>query len=188
MKKLSALFLICFGFSTLCFGQEKIPLNTKPLRVPVQESEGLIVVEDLGGKPALPYYETINADPQTSAIKDMAPIQRSITEADMLPVVSNKLSPGKVEGKPINASGLVVPIFLVGADELSSAWLKQRASKLKELGAVGMAVNVPDMSALQAIRAIAPDLTIIPASGDDFNAHLGVTTYPVLITRTAMDQ
>lgn len=165
------------GFST---AQE-----TKPLKIP---SESLIVVEDLGGKSALPYFEAINADPQGSDIKDIKPIQRPITEADMLPVKSEKLSPGKVEGRPINAAGLVTPIFLIGADDLSFAWLKQRKDRLKELGAVGLAVNVPDMQALQALRNAAPDLTITPAAGDDFHAHLGVTHYPVLITRTAIDQ
>lgn len=181
--------LVFVAFSCTCFAQEKLPLQRKPLQIEAGASSGpLIVVEDLGGKSALLYYEFINADPQSSAIKEIKPITRAITEADMLPVKSEKITPGKVESRPTNAAGLVMPIFLVGADDLSFAWLKQRADKLKEIGAVGLAVNVPDKKALDALRGAAPGLTITPASGDDFHEHLGITHYPVLITSTAIQQ
>ncbi|WP_313054336.1 integrating conjugative element protein [Pseudomonas lopnurensis] len=151
----------------------------------------LIVVEDRGGASALPYYEALKLQPraglQSPSIEVPRPPAKPFSETDMLPVRSIRLSPGDVSRRTIEAPGLT-PLFLVGDDERSRAWLRQRASRLQALGAMGLAVNVESAQALTALRALVPDLLLSPASGDDLAERLTLHHYPALITATSIEQ
>ena len=105
----------------------------------------------------------------------------------MLPVRSTLLTPGTVERRVIEAPGLR-PLFLVGDDERSRAWLRQRVEVLRELGAVGLVVNAESQVALDALRRLAPELILSPVSADDLAQRLGIRHYPVLITATGIEQ
>ncbi|BFO03609.1 TPA: integrating conjugative element protein [Pseudomonas putida] len=105
----------------------------------------------------------------------------------VLPVHSARLTPGEVPRRALDLPGMV-PLFLVGADAASLAWLTQHAPALKRLGANGLAVEVVDAAALQRIQAVAPGLAIWPVSGDDIAERLELEHYPVLITPTGMVQ
>lgn len=124
---------------------------------------------------------TVQAEPL------VPPPAAPVTEAAMLPVLSERLSPGPVAARSLNIPGLL-PFFLVGDDPLSLAWLGQRLKALRDLGAVGLAVQVADAEALRRIRAAAPSLNIQPVSGDDLALRLRLQHYPVLITATAVEQ
>ncbi|MEO3691365.1 integrating conjugative element protein [Roseateles paludis] len=152
-------------------------------------SAPLIVVEDRGGASALPYYQPLNPQPDDTARPAPLPRPRvgNSAEAAMLPVRSANLSPGDVPRRVIRAPGLT-PLFLVGDDARSRAWLRQRHAALRELGAVGLVVNVESMAALVELRHLAPGLTLAPASGDDLAQRLGLRHYPVLITSTGVEQ
>ncbi len=127
-------------------------------------------------------------DPSTGArLADVANLGPADAEAAMLPVRSTQLSPGKVQRRVIPAPGLTA-LFLVGDDERSRAWLRQRQAALRELQAVGLVVNVESMAALTALRRLTPGLTLSPASGDDLAQRLGLRHYPVLITPTGVEQ
>ena len=108
-------------------------------------------------------------------------------EAAMLSVSSARMSPGQVSSRPLNLPGLP-PFFLLGDDPLSRAWLAERASELRAMGAVGLVVEVADAAALVRIRALVPGLTLLPVHGDDIAARLQLQHYPVLITATALRQ
>lgn len=152
-------------------------------------SAPLIVVEDRGGDSALPYYRPLNPQPDDTARPAPLPRPRvgNSAEAAMLPVRSANLSPGDVPHRVIRAPGLTA-LFLIGDDERSRAWLRQRHAALRELGAVGLVVNVESMAALTALRRLAPGLALAPASGDDLAQRLGLRHYPVLITSTGVEQ
>ncbi len=154
-------------------------------------SAPLIIVEDRGGTSALPYYQSLNPQPDQSAPPTSMPAPRvgnaADVEAAMLPVRSTQLSPGEVQRRVIRAPGLTA-LFLIGDDERSRAWLRQRQAALRELQAVGLVVNVESMAALTALRRLAPGLTLSPASGDDLAQRLGLRHYPVLITATGVEQ
>ena len=155
-------------------------------------SPPLIVVEDKGGTSALPYYRALNpqyAQPGQPATPQTKPRIGGPAEAEaaMLPVRSMRLTPGDEPRRVIRAPGLT-PLFLVGDDARSRAWLRQRHAALRELGAVGLVVNVESMAALTALRRLAPGLTLSPASGDDLAQRLGLRHYPVLITSTGVEQ
>ncbi len=127
--------------------------------------------------------------PPAMATEPAAPVERPDprTLNWVLPVHSARLTPGEVPRRVLDLPGLV-PLFLVGADATSLAWLAQHASTLKRLGANGLAVEVADAAALQRIQAVAPGLTIWPVSGDDIAERLELEHYPVLVTTTGLEQ
>lgn len=152
----------------------------------------LIVVEDRGGTPALPYYDALQLPRSTvteaTLPADVAPARNHrFGEADVLPVRSAQLTPGIVEPRSIEAQGLR-PIFLVGDDERSRSWLRERRETLLALDAVGLVVNVESSTALDELRRVARGLTLLPTSGDDIARRVGLAHYPVLITATSIEQ
>lgn len=157
----------------------------------ITQADALIIVEDLGGASALPYYKALNLQPRAAVtsprIEMPRPPAKPFDETDMLPVRSMRLSPGDVARRVIEAPGLP-PFFLIGDDERSRTWLRQRSLRLHELHAVGLVVNVESAQALAALRALVPDLPLSPVSGDDLAERLTLHHYPVLITATGLEQ
>jgi integrating conjugative element protein (TIGR03765 family) len=145
----------------------------------------LIVVEDRGGKSALPYYQDIQPRPPEKSVSPSRAPGRS--EANMLPVRSLKLSPGKVTPRALPAPGWVRPVFLVGDDEVSYRWLKANGARLEALGAVGLVVQVESAGALARLRARIPGVPLSPVSGDDLAERLGLSHYPALITASGIE-
>lgn len=159
------------------------------LSLTVQAERQLTIVTDQGGDSALTYYESLNMQDNSRPVtKIPAPIIRHIDETSSLPIVSAKLSPGKIEARVINANGLIRPFFMVGDDELSINWLKQRAPYLEKLQAVGLVVNVKDADSFNTLKSLVPSLTVLPVSGDDIATRLNLAHYPVLVTATAIEQ
>ncbi|SOC44699.1 integrating conjugative element protein [Shinella sumterensis] len=156
------------------------------------QSQPLIVVEDHGGISALPFYQALDLPPKQGQpvppITAVPATPRTVfSEADMLPVRSDRLSQGDEPRRVIQAPGLT-PMFLVGDDERSRAWLRERGHILRDLNAVGLVVNVETAEALANLRKLAGSLTLSPSSGDDLAGRLGLRHYPVLITATGIEQ
>ncbi|MBY4674879.1 integrating conjugative element protein [Burkholderia multivorans] len=151
----------------------------------------LIVVQDHGGVSALPYYQALNPQ-DTGAAPPPVPAPTphignpADAEASMLPVRSAQISPGDEPRRVIRAPGLT-PLFLIGDDDRSRAWLRQRQAALRDLQAVGLVVNVASAEALASLRRLAPGLMLSPVSGDDLAGRLGIRHYPVLITATGIE-
>lgn len=162
---------------------------------PLHAAKPLVVVQDLGGTSALPYYEALNLLPRTPGTPGTpkplmampVPPSKADGEANMLPVRSTKLTPGTVIRRVIEAPGLQ-PFFLIGDDEASHAWLRRHAVSLRERNAVGLVVNVDSMQGLARLRALAPGIQLAPVAADDLADRLGVRNYPVLITSTGIEQ
>ena len=145
----------------------------------------LTVVGDLGGKPTRPYFDAINADPDSPA-PDMSSLPQppaSLSISDMLPVIT----PGTVSSRPLQLPGLP-PVFVVGDDEMSRAWLQQRGAELKRMGATGMVVDVRTEGALDSLRRLLPGTEMVPVRGGDLAQRLKLTHYPVLITSDGLAQ
>ncbi|VBD50571.1 integrating conjugative element protein, PFL_4695 family [Burkholderia pseudomallei] len=158
--------------------------------VHIASAQDLIVVGDDGGVSALPYYRALNLLPESPAtVAPAAPLipHAPYREADLLPVHSARLTPGRVPPRTLRAPGLS-PFFLIGDDAPSRAWLHSRGDTLRTLNAVGLVVNVGSAQALAALRRDAPGLTLIPASGDDIATRLSLAHYPVLVTATDIEQ
>ncbi|MCE8005310.1 integrating conjugative element protein [Billgrantia ethanolica] len=150
----------------------------------------LTVVADHGGEPARPYYVAIGmagVSEEQGYVPDAgAPVP--ISERDMLPVVSERMSPGLVQARSLDLPAGTTPFFLVGDDDLSEAWLAERGEFLRELNAVGLVVQVQDLEGLEQLRVLAQGLEMRPVSGDDLAGRLGLSHYPALITATGIEQ
>nr|WP_234642157.1 integrating conjugative element protein [Delftia tsuruhatensis] len=159
---------------------------------PLQAREPLQVVEDHGGRSALPYYEALNLLPRQGHTPSPGSALPAIEmhpagEAAMLPVRSPRLSPGPVARRAIEAPGLQ-PLFLVGDDARSRAWLRQHASTLRDRGATGLVVNVENLPALASLRALVPGVRLWPVAADDLAERLGLQHYPALLSATGIEQ
>jgi integrating conjugative element protein (TIGR03765 family) len=154
---------------------------------------GLIVVHDEGGVSALPYYRGLHlkkVEPGQAVTRPTLeappPPNRRYGEGDLLPVRSTRLSPGTITPRAIHVPGLA-PMFLIGDDSRSRAWLRANAEKLHSLRAIGFVVQVESEEALRSLRRVAPNLMLVPASGDDLAQRLGLKHYPVLVTATSIE-
>lgn len=170
-----------------------VSFSSVALPILAADKSSLIVVYDGGGVSAEPYYRALNLkerEPSRSATAPATevplPPHRRYAEADFLPVRSTRLTPGTVTPRKINVPGLK-PIFLIGDDSRSRAWLRTNARRLKTLRAIGFVAQVESAAALHSLRQLVPDLTLAPASGDDIAQRLGIQHYPVLITAAAIE-
>ncbi|AEG00423.1 PFL_4695 family integrating conjugative element protein [Methylomonas methanica] len=109
-------------------------------------------------------------------------------QIDTLPIKTPSLSPGNVVSRRIDRLYLDRPVFLVGADPLSMHWLVLHQAQLKQLHAIGLAVNVETQAQLQQLRKTAGGLEIHPLAGDAMAAQLALQHYPVLITASRIEQ
>lgn len=146
----------------------------------------LKVIADFGGESAVRFYESLQPD-ETMVQAYPNAIPSTLTEADILPIVSHRLSVGKVESVSMDLLGMQ-PIFLIGADNTSVLWLQQNAQRLVEMGATGLVINVKTIDELNTLREVVPALPLIPTPGDDLAARLRLQHYPVLLTATGISQ
>lgn len=146
-----------------------------------------IVIADYGGESAVRFYESLQPEHDVNAQHYPNAIPSTISEFDMLPIVSHKLTPGKVKSKSFDLVG-IQPIFLVGTDNLSQHWLIENYQKLVALKATGLVVNVNNQKELVALRKQVPQLRLLPVSGDDLAERIPLSHYPALITETGVSQ
>ncbi|EJR7283356.1 integrating conjugative element protein [Citrobacter freundii] len=123
----------------------------------------------------------------TAAIAGPAVPMQALDEARLLPVVTHTLHPGQQPRLAFSLPGMT-PLFLIGDDPQSTEWLRQHRDTLKTLHATGLVVNVTTLARLNALRTIAPALTLLPVSADDMAKHLPISAYPVLITDKGLEQ
>ncbi len=153
------------------------------------ETTALGVIHDGGGEPIGPYLARL-VPRDAYAIRRIrtshARPDRAYSLKHYLPIRSPSLTPGPVEARQ-EPTRLMQPLFLVGADPESLRWLDANRERLKHLNAVGMLVQAENESELVAVMAAAQGLRLIPASGEAFAQPLGLTHYPVLITREGVE-
>ena len=123
----------------------------------------------------------------TAAIARPAVPMQALDEARLLPVITHNLHPGQQPRLALSLPGMT-PLFLIGDDPQSTEWLRQHRDTLKTLHATGLVVNVTTLARLNALRTIAPALTLLPVSADDMAKHLPISAYPVLITDKGLEQ
>lgn len=126
---------------------------------------------------------------QLKRLQAMTPQQRASQQfANLFPVKSPSLSPGKVISRDIDSIALDRPICVVGNDALSRDWLSRVSDKLMQAGAVCLAVNIDSALAFASLRQLSPELLFQPVSGDDIMRQLGIFHYPVVISNDMIEQ
>lgn len=99
-----------------------------------------------------------------------------------------EMSVGKVHKRRVKLPYLPHPLFLVGTDKTSIAWLSHHAPRLKKAGAKGLVVNSGSPQELKTLIRAGGGIDISPASGSELAKRMKLKHYPVLITRTQIAQ
>ncbi|NIB39781.1 integrating conjugative element protein [Pseudomaricurvus alkylphenolicus] len=105
-----------------------------------------------------------------------------------LPITTPSMQPGKVTATPKALRYLQRPLFLVGADQESRNWLVEKREQLIRIGAVGLLVEAKDRQEIEAVLAIAEGLRLVPASAESFATKLGLSHYPILLSKEGWEQ
>lgn len=146
----------------------------------------LNVIADLGGESAVRFYEALQPD-ETMVQAYPNSVPATLSESDILPIVSHRMTPGKVQPVQMNLPGML-PIFLVGTDNLSQNWLRDNYHYLRKIGAMGLVVSVKTKEELAVLRQLVPELTLMPTPGDDLASRLNLAHYPALLTAEGLSQ
>lgn len=145
--------------------------------------ESLIVIYDSGNTLPLEPYLPKRA-PQEKATTQDAKRQLPFN----LPITTPSMQPGKVTVTPKALRYLQRPLFLVGADQLSRDWMIEKREQLIRIGAVGLLVEAKDRQEIEAVLAIAEGLRLVPASAEGFATKLGLSHYPILLSKEGWEQ
>ncbi len=150
---------------------------------------GTLAQAQTGAAPALRQIDaggpTVPVDPYFSYLiagDDQPAVLQGLT----FPMVS-RLKPGVLIGRSrqvIDPQWLTQPIFVVGADDLSLAWLRRHQDALRRLGASGVVVAAPSAQAFKQAQRAADGLPLAPALGtwlQDRLVSAGVMVVPLLI-------
>jgi len=104
------------------------------------------------------------------------------------PIRTPSLTPGLVESQQVKFPHLPRPVFLLGNDDTSKAWLKQYRSRLIEAHAIGLIVNADNESDVQAVRQIGGSIELVAAPAESLAKQLNLKHYPVLISKSRIEQ
>lgn len=105
-----------------------------------------------------------------------------------LPITTHSMQVGDVPRTVKPLVYLHQPLFLIGADKRSRAWLIRNKAELIAMGAIGQLIQVDTYQEVEQMAALAKGLRMTPASAEDFAADLGLTHYPVLLSRDGWEQ
>ena len=148
----------------------------------------LTVIEDTGeAEPLAPYLSVFGMHDEIPD-NDTPTLGSGAAESSLqFPIHTPELAPGRVVRRALQTP-TTAPLFIVGCDSVSRQWLAAHRVELKKFGATGLVVEVPDESSFRALIALADGLPLLPAAGSDLAAALGLTHYPVLITKGHLEQ
>ena len=148
---------------------------------------GPIVIKDYGG--------TATGVPSMQALRDAYERERPKKVTDVKPqqLVSpfpmrSRVQPG-VLNAPVRLQGTTpVPLFILGADELSLRWFERNKQYLLSVRATGYAANIESQAQLNQLNARLTPLSAVPIPLDEPAKQLGIPVYPVLIIGNEIKQ
>ena len=105
-----------------------------------------------------------------------------------LPITTPSMQPGTVSLTAKDMRYLQQPLFLVGSDQLSKDWLTKKRDSLIVMGAMGLLIEAKDREDIETMQALAEGLRLVPASAEDFAVRLGLTHYPILLSKEGWEQ
>lgn len=105
-----------------------------------------------------------------------------------VPINSTVWKAGKIVSRDAYYPNLMRPIFVVGADETSLAWLKKWRAQLKEKKAIGWIVQAKNEQELRAIDAAGAGLMFMAVGGEKISKLFNLNSYPVLISSRSIEQ
>lgn len=105
----------------------------------------------------------------------------------IFPIKTKELTVGKVMSRNIT-SKLSQPLCVIGYDKTSFEWLKINLEVLKNINAVCAVININSIEAFKKLQNFAKPLVLLPISGTVISRQFNLKHYPVLITKTRIEQ
>ncbi len=139
--------------------------NTRPL-APLLQQAGLLAGDD----------------PPPPSPQGPPPDRFRITTPGLTPGVQPRIPVGPL------ARPLPRPVFLVGADPRSLAWLRRHRERLRALGAVGLIVEAGGAGEVDRVRQAGAGLAMALGSGVMLRDLFNLRHYPVLIGNQWIEQ
>ena len=137
-----------------------------------------------GGGPTLPIGEYLIGlrIPEPATPPGPGPV-RAASMPMAFPITTPSMRPGPLQ-MPMRlrtAGGLLAPMFIVGDDPGSKQWLSANRAALHRLGATGLVVNVASLHAFRSLRALAPEVAMVPGSIETLARQAGLAVYPLFV-------
>lgn len=124
--------------------------------------------------------------PQPTAVPP-APNPESLASR-IFPVHTLEMTPGEAQVRTVDFPQLPRPIFLIGTDDRSRNWLLRYRGRLEEVQAIGLVVEAGSEQDFLSIKEIAGGLEMASAPASGLPKRLDLRHYPILITRTLIEQ
>jgi integrating conjugative element protein (TIGR03765 family) len=148
----------------------------------------LIEIDRVGHTASVQLFYTENALDEEEK-KELPPrLSAEDFYTNMLPIHTINMSPGLVRSERRDLPRMMRPVFVIGADKQSIQWLKDNKDALIESKAIGMLVEVETIEQFREVGKLAQGLQISPTTGDQLAQILGISNYPILITKHGFEQ
>lgn len=105
----------------------------------------------------------------------------------IFPVSTPTMSPGILDPRNILLDvqpWMTQPLFIVGTDPISLAWLESNKYLLLKIRAAGLVISAPDVASFKSLRRAIPPLPLVPSAAPSLTKALaahGITRYPLLL-------
>ena len=150
--------------------------------------EALIAVDRMGPTRSLQYHYLEKSQPKIPNQDGPKRLSEREWYEKILPINTSMMSPGVVYSESRNFGRLLHPVFIIGSDDRSIAWLEHNRDELIDIGAVGMLVQVTTIDELERVLKLAQGLRLAPGSGDRIAELLRLDHYPILLSRNGFEQ
>lgn len=104
------------------------------------------------------------------------------------PIETPSLKVGYEPRRTMQLPWITQPVFLIGTDDRSQVWLRERRKQLMDLQAIGMIIQAHSENEVEAMRKIAEGIPLQVASAESLVEQLALTHYPVLISKFGIEQ
>lgn len=155
--------------------------------VPPSVRAAAIVHDGPDARPIADLYRDEDGEMDAPPPTPPAPPSAAAIRAAILPLIPQRLTVGEEPTRPLplvrgaRSPRTLHPLFLVGTDRASLAWLAAHAVALRKLAAVGLIVQADTDADVARARQQAPSLPMFAIPGDDLAAQLGIRHYPVVV-------
>lgn len=158
-----------------------VTISLCTLEVIAVEYVDLEVIKDNGGESTLKYLKP-SKDSKNRQDKRLGKRLASKLINAHFPVVTKLMTVGPVgeeEAKNIKFQMATQPMFIVGYDPVSIAWLKTNREMLEDSKAIGLVVNVPSLKEMDELQnLVGKSIILQPTPGDRLSEHLKIKHYP----------
>ncbi|MET1256941.1 PFL_4695 family integrating conjugative element protein [Aliikangiella maris] len=104
------------------------------------------------------------------------------------PIRSKLWSVEYFKSKKVNFPNMRSPIFLIGCDDTSLAWIQHRKEFIAENRILGFVINCKSYEDYNELKAAIYPIVVQPANLDKLATHLNHSKYPAYIHKEAIEQ